>query len=127
MSENVDFVGYVNDVAKLKAFYEAADVFVLPTLGEGFPRVLYEAMMSGVPVVASDIGGIRENTKGTDALTLVPPANPEAIAKAVEELITNDALRRRQIEAGYKFAKNKFYTRPSLQVVQLLKEHGNSA
>lgn len=124
MNVNVFFAGYVNDVEKLKAYYAAADVFVLPTLGEGFPRVLYEAMMSGVPVVASDIDSIRENTEGSEALTLVTPKNHEAIAAAVEELIRNDILRKRQIKAGYLFAERKFHTRPAAQVIQFLNEFG---
>jgi len=119
--ERVQFVGYVNDANILQSYYQSADVFVLPTLGEGFPRVLYEAMLSGLPVVASDIPSIRENTEGTEALTLVPPKDPNAIAEAVELIMNNDLLRRRQIEAGYMFVQRIFLSSPAAQVNELLR------
>jgi glycosyltransferase involved in cell wall biosynthesis len=119
-NDRVHFAGYVNDVEHLQKFYNEADVFVLPTLGEGFPRVLYEAMMSGLPVVASDIDSIRENTHGSEAVSLVTPKDPKAIAEAVQQLVQDQSLRKRRIDAGYRFATQKFHTSPANQVVHYI-------
>ncbi|MDY0040776.1 MAG: glycosyltransferase family 4 protein, partial [Desulforhabdus sp.] len=121
--ERVNFLGYESDPERLKRQYQEAEVFVLPTLGEGFPRVLYEAMMSGLPVVASSIGSILDNVRGTDAVTLVPPRNPVAIADAIFELIRNDALRKDRIEAGYRFAARKFTCSPAEQFIGLIQKY----
>ena len=119
----VSFTGYVNDVEQLQQHYNEAEVFVLPTLGEGFPRVLYEAMMSGLPVVASDIDSIRENVQGSEAISLVKPKDPKAIAAAVMQLMQNQTLRKRRVDAGYRFAVSKFHTNPAEQVICLLEEY----
>jgi len=68
------------------------DVFVLPSLWEGLPLVLIEAAALGRPIVATDIGGSREIiTRGETGL-LVPPADPQALAAAVNRLLDDPVL-----------------------------------
>jgi glycosyltransferase involved in cell wall biosynthesis len=83
-----DFAGSRRDVPALLA---AADVFVLPSLWEGQPLILQEALRAGVPVVATRAGGIPELT-GEDAALLVPPSDPARLAAAVREILTDSAL-----------------------------------
>ena len=72
------------------------DLFVLPTLpGEGVPRVLLEAMASGLPIVVSDVAGVPTLVQHEVNGLLVPPADPAAIAAAIERLIRDGDLRRR--------------------------------
>jgi glycosyltransferase involved in cell wall biosynthesis len=78
------FLGARGDVPEFVGFL---DVFVLPSLSEGTPLVTLEAMSAGVPIVATNVGGVPyQITDGRDGL-LVPPRDPEAIATAVLRLI----------------------------------------
>ena len=77
--------GFVSD-AELPAFYNAADLFVLPSKsGEGLPLVALEAMSTGLPVVATNVGGIREVMREGYG-KLVPADAPEEMAKAIIKL-----------------------------------------
>lgn len=64
----------------------AADVFCLPSVREGCPNVILEALASGRPLVASRVGGIPELVTGENAI-LVPPSDPEALAAALREAV----------------------------------------
>jgi glycosyltransferase involved in cell wall biosynthesis len=69
------------------------DILIMPSWAETFGRVVIEAMASGTPVIATNAGGVPDIiTDGSDGL-LVPPQNPEAIAKAIETLLLNPQMR----------------------------------
>jgi glycosyltransferase involved in cell wall biosynthesis len=84
----------------IQEYYEAADVFVLPSLAEGLPVVLMEALAGGVPVVASGIMGIPELVRNGETGLLVPPADAEALASALARLARDGDLRQRLAAAG---------------------------
>lgn len=88
----VDFAGRHEDV---KPQYDHADVFVLPSRVEGLSNALLEAMASGLPAVVSDIPGNRNVI--TDGMTglIVPVDDPEALAQALERMLTDQRLRER--------------------------------
>ena len=94
----VRFTGQRADVPALLA---AADVFVLPSVWEGQPLILQEALRAGVPVVAARAGGIPE-LAGEDAAILVPPGDAQALADAVRAVLGDAALaaRLRKAAAG---------------------------
>ena len=86
----------------------ATDVLVLPSEAEGFGLVLIEAMAAGVPVVATDVDGIRDVvTSGVDGL-LVPPRDPAAMAAAIERLAGDRTLRGRLVDGGLRTAVDRF-------------------
>jgi glycosyltransferase involved in cell wall biosynthesis len=128
LAGRVEFAGHVADLGRLLACYRAADVFVLATRGEGFPRVLLEAMSQGLPVVTTAIGTIRAMlTDGREA-RLVPPARPAALADAVDELIRDGGLRRALLRHGAAFARSRLAgERPSAQLLRLLRAHAGLA
>ena len=81
------------------------DIFVLPSILEGFGIVLLEAMAAGIPVVATNVNGIKEVVINMHSGLLVPSKDPEAIADAVIRLIDNPELRKSLIQEGLKRAK----------------------
>jgi glycosyltransferase involved in cell wall biosynthesis len=96
-SENVRWGGWLDAETKREAF-RAATVFVLPSISEGLPMALLEAMAWGRPIVASAMGGVLDLiTDGEDGL-LVPPADPAALAAALRRLLEDPELRRRLAE-----------------------------
>jgi glycosyltransferase involved in cell wall biosynthesis len=90
-------LGYRADVADVLA---AADVFVLPSHFEGLPMSVIEAMLTGLPVVATDIRGPREQVVDGETGLLVPPAAPAPLATALARLVHDTALRARMGAAG---------------------------
>jgi glycosyltransferase involved in cell wall biosynthesis len=90
------FPGHRDDVPALLA---AAAVFVLPSVWEGQPLILQEALRAGVPVVATRVGGIPEIC-GEDAALLVAPGDPDRLADAVRAVLTDPALAGRMRQAA---------------------------
>ncbi len=89
LSANFRLAGFVSD-ADLPSYYNLADMFVLPSKsGEGLPLVANEAMACGLPVVATDVGGIKEILP-SDYGRLVAPNRPELLAEAVLEFADQD-------------------------------------
>ena len=87
----VVFLGLRKDTAELMA---ASDALVLPSRMEGLPMVLLEAASSGLPVVATDVGGSSEAVRDGDTGYLVPPDDPDALARAMVCIATSPGSER---------------------------------
>ena len=98
-------LGYRTDVARLLA---AADIFVLPSHFEGLPMSIIEAMLCGLPIVATDIRGPREQVEDGRTGLLVPPAAAEPLAAALARLAADPALRTRFGQAGLVRARSRY-------------------
>jgi glycosyltransferase involved in cell wall biosynthesis len=105
ITEYVGFLGRIPFGPELFRIYREADIFVLPSLSEGIPKTLLEAMASGLPIVATRVGGIPDVIRDGETGLLVGPRSPEQIARAVERLIADSLLRRKVIQNGYAFVK----------------------
>jgi glycosyltransferase involved in cell wall biosynthesis len=105
LTDDVELLGERDDVRALLA---SADVFVLPTLSEGLPMSVLEAMAAGLPVVASAVGGVPEAVLDGETGVLVAPGRPEALAEAIARLAGEPAGRRRMGEAGRRRAEAEF-------------------
>lgn len=91
LDSQVRFLGFCEDV---NALYAAADVFVCPSLTEGFGNAVAEALTAGVPVVASDLPAIRHDMLAdAPGARLVPAADPASLAAALDELLCDAAAR----------------------------------
>ena len=98
--ERRDQLGLQNHVvltgfrADATALLGAADVFVLASAWEGLPVALMEALALGLPVVATDVGGVGETMRDHIDALLVPPGDATALADALERVLTDEPLRR---------------------------------
>lgn len=80
--KNVAFLGERRDVEMIMP---SADLFILPSISEGFPITILESLASGVPVVATRVGGVVE-IESESVVKLVEPGQPEALARAIKEM-----------------------------------------
>jgi len=110
IADRAVFLGFRRDVPELLG---AIDLFVQPSIYEGFGMSLLEAMAAGLPIVASRVGGIPEVVQDGATGVLVPPQDPEALAAAVVRLLRDRAGARRLGEA----AARRVRERHSLQAV----------
>jgi len=101
------FLGWVAN-AELPAYYRASAVSVVPSLEEGFGIPAAEAMGCGVPVVASDAGGLPEVVEDGVTGRIVPKGDAEALAAAIGELLADAALRARMGAAAVERARRLF-------------------
>ena len=99
VEEQVTFTGPVPRGEVIRS-YAGADIFVLPSLFEPFGIVLLEAMAAGLPIVASRVGGIVDVVEEGKTALLVPPGNSQALAEALDRVISDASLRRRMGDAA---------------------------
>jgi len=94
LSERVFFLGQVSHSGVWKLLQQST-IFVLPSLSEGCPRAILEAMACGLPIVATKVGGIPEIiTDGVNGI-LVPPINEKALADAIVRVINDKAFQKK--------------------------------
>jgi glycosyltransferase involved in cell wall biosynthesis len=105
VEERVCFMGVRRDVP---ALMDRFDLFVLPSLWEGLPNVVIEAMAARRAVVATNVDGTPEAVGHGWTGLLVPPASPGALAQAMERLLREPALRQKFGAAGRRKAEEQF-------------------
>lgn len=102
---HVSFLGEVPDVAEL---LNASDIFVLSSDWEGFGLVVAEAMAAGKPVITTAVGGVVELVEDGFSGIIVPPRDPEALARAILRLARDPELRNRMGESARRRALERF-------------------
>ncbi len=100
----VKFFGPLPYGDKLFKIYKESDIFILPSLSEGFPRVIIEAFFFQLPVITTPVGGLKYFIKHMENGILVCPRDPYGIKEAVKKLIENKGLRKKIIYNQYKEA-----------------------
>lgn len=104
LNNRVFFFGQV-DHSMIWNYLQRAEVFVLPSLSEGTPRAILEAMACGLPIVATNVGGIPEViTDGVNGF-LVTPRDEKALAKAIQKVLTDENFRNRASTKNRNLAK----------------------
>jgi len=119
MQEHVRFLGFL-PVELLRLFYQAAEVFVFPSLHEGFGLPPLEAMAQGTPVVTSNVSSLPEVVG--DAAVLVPPENIFEIARGVERALLDPDLRQQLRERGHRRIARFSWERSVHQVLEIYSE-----
>ena len=114
IAQRVIFLGFCDDMPKV---FAAMDIFVLASDAEACGRVLLEAMACAKPIVATGSGGTPEIVKSGLTGILVPPRNPKALAKAINELLDDKTKRLEMGEAGRKRAEALFRIEENVQKI----------
>ena len=105
LEKMVTLAGFIEHTESLMA---SLDLVLVPSYHETFGRVVIEAMASGTPVVATRAGGIPDIIEDRVNGLLVPPQNPEKLAKAIEEVYLSPSLRASLSQAGVTTARNRY-------------------
>ena len=102
LTNKVIFLGWRPDVEEIIPCF---DLVALPSLNEGMGRVLVEAMAAGLPIVASQVGGIPDLVKHNKNGLLVPPKDAAALESAISNLLDDEKTRKRMGDAGRKMCR----------------------
>ena len=103
--EQVKFLGWIDDIGSVLSRW---DVFVMPSLEEGFPIAAMDAMAGGLPVVATAVGGVPELIEDEKSGWLVPPRDVEALASRLRLLLGDPDLRHSVGAAAYARVRDHF-------------------
>ncbi|MCA9152079.1 MAG: glycosyltransferase family 4 protein [Planctomycetales bacterium] len=115
VSDRVIWAGPRNDIERILA---ALDIYVLPSLEENMPLAILEAMAAGLPVVASEVGGIPECVAHQQTGLLVPPGEPESLASALIGLLTHLEQREQMGGAGQHRVRTNFSIESQIQQIE---------
>lgn len=105
VEDKVSFFGERNDVEEILS---SSDIFVLPSNWEGLPLSILEAMRAGLPVIATDVGGVSEIITNDINGYLVPPKNIDMLQSRLNKLLSSADLRRRLGQNGKKTFEENF-------------------
>ena len=100
------FTSWIQNIAEFNA---CLDLVCLTSINEGTPVSLIEAQASGVPVVTTDVGGVRTVIKDGETGFVVPPNNVEQFSEKLLELIENENIRLKMSQNGWDHVKDKFH------------------
>ncbi len=118
--ERAELLGYVPVETGLLDLYRSSHLLLHCSWTEGVPQVLYEAFAQRLPVVATDVGGVRDAAGG--AALLVPPGDADACAHALERLAGDPDLRARLAEAGAARAREHSFEAGTERVARFFRE-----
>ena len=118
VAEHAELAGYVPVDGGLFEILRSSKLFLHISWTEGLPQVLIEAFAAGLPVVATDVGGIRAAVG--ECVELIPPGDAERAAAAVR-LLVDDAGRREQLRArGFDYVRSRTLDSESARVAEFL-------
>jgi len=120
LQKDVIFINFVPE-EDLPIFYNIADLFVLPSYYEGFGQPPLEAMACGCPIITTNKSSIPE-VVGDAAIKLDNPFDVKLLSKTMEEVLTNEGLRKDMIKEGLKQAKTFSWEKYADDVYEIYKE-----
>lgn len=121
VAERIEWAGYLAERAAYRARLAAADLFVFPSVAEGFPKAVLEAMAAGLPVVAARSGAVEPVLGDGERGILLPEGDAAALAAAVRRLAADPSSADRLRRAGLAFAAEHTREREAARLVGWLK------
>lgn len=118
--------GKKNIGEELNAFYRSADIYVIPSYHEGFPRSIWEAMANSLPVVATKVGSIPYYLKHKEQAYLINPRSVTEIKDALTELICDVNLRKKIIKSAYEYAQEITLEKQTALLMDGIKNYMNN-
>lgn len=118
IEDKAKLLGYVSHDEGLAELYRNSQMLLHVSWTEGLPQVLYEAFAAGLPVVATDVGGIKVATG--DAVSLISAGDPEAAVRALSRLAEDETLRRDHVVAGNRLVSAATIEEESRRVAEFL-------
>lgn len=130
LSDRVKFLGEQGD--EIPALLARSHAFALITKWEGFPRSILEAMRAGLPVLASDVGGVRESVADGETGFLAPRGDEQAVKEKLKKIISDPSLREKMGKAGRKrfveeFTLEAMLAKTRAVYLDVLEKHSNAA
>jgi len=123
ITSKVRFIGYIESESTLYKYLQNADIFVLSSVTEGFPRVLYEAMTMRLPIVSTNVGGIPNLLTNKVNALLVDHGKNSDLAEAISLMIDDRHLRRNIIQNASKTIDEVFKKMDLSQISKLIETH----
>jgi len=105
INEHVKFIGMRLDIPELLKLF---DIYVLPSISEGLPLVILEAMAAQCPIVATNVGGIPGVIISEETGLLIEPGDPDAISKAIIKMLKDTILKNKVIKNAFNLFNQKF-------------------
>jgi glycosyltransferase involved in cell wall biosynthesis len=124
VADRAELLGYVPYGPRLVELYRESHVLLHTSWTEGLPQVLVEAFAAAVPVVATDVGGIRDAVGA--AARLVPPGDAPAAAAELEAIAADAELRKRLIQAGHDYVASRTASAEVSRVAEFLRGSAGS-
>jgi glycosyltransferase involved in cell wall biosynthesis len=123
IASRIEFTGKKKIGAELNGMYRGADIFIIPSYHEGFPRVIWEAMANSTPVIATNVGGIPHFLHDREDVLLIAPKSSSAITTALKELISNDELRKKIALNGFELAQENKVATQAAKLIEIISRH----
>ena len=119
LQKNVELLGHVSE-DRLIELYQTSEAFILPSLYEGLPTVLLEAMACGAPCISTSVGGVPEVLHDHVDGLLIPPGNPMAMADAIRKIQNDRSLQKKLGQNARKLITSEFsWTRMADRFISL--------
>ena len=122
IEDKVIFQGKKRVGPELFKYYQMADIYVIPSYHEGFPRTIWEAMANSCPVVATKVGGIPKALDHKKNAYLIDPKNVEQIVEGISYLLSNPEDRREMISQARERVSSVTLEEQSQRIIQNIKE-----
>ncbi|OCC14660.1 Glycosyltransferase [Dissulfuribacter thermophilus] len=120
IGENVKFHGFIGNRNRLKQLFIASDLCVLPSMSEGIPKVLLEAMAYGVPILTTNVGGIPDIIENEVNGLMVPANSVNELKNGITRILSDHKLRHSLIEGGYRFIQKHTREKQAKAIVNYL-------